>query len=269
MTNELENTWNDISTHWDDWKAPLRPSTIDTFIIKEKLENNTFANPAKVFLLGVTPELVTMDFGFPTYIEAMDRSQAMIDNVWPGDVDGYRKAILGDWSRFAPLGRTYDLVLADGSLVFFSPTKAEGLVMAIRRMLKTEGKFVFRNFIQPTEKETISSIVKEFKDGYVSNFHSFKFRVAMALQKDFKTGVTQAEVYDRIQAILPLNPDHGFSENDLGTLNFYQNKKARHHFPTIQELTSILDKWFANTEVTYPAYEFGNCCPIISCSGSK
>ncbi len=269
MTNELENTWNDISTHWDDWKAPLRPSSADTDIIKEKLEGNSFTNPAKVFILGVTPELATMDFGFPTYIEAMDRSESMIQNVWPGDVDGYRKAILGDWSRFAPLNSSYDLVLADGSLVFFSPSRMENLIISIRGMLKSEGKFVFRSFVQRSNKETIGSITKEFKDGYISNFHSFKFRVAMALQKDFQTGVTQAEVYDRIQSILPLNPDHNFSEADLGTLAFYQNKRARHHFPTTQELGVILDKWFANTEVTYPAYDFGNCCPIISCSGRK
>ena len=51
----------------------------------------------RVFLCGVTPEIVTMSWPCAIDLTAMDQAESMVRVVWPGDVAGVRRAIVGNW----------------------------------------------------------------------------------------------------------------------------------------------------------------------------
>lgn len=267
MANELSSTWDSISNNWDKWGQPLRPSLEDAIHMISGLLAWYRARPQSdavinVFLLGVTPELVNMTWPFATKITAMDYSQGMIDKVWPGNVADKRVAVLGDWFTNHLATQSQDIVLADGSYVFYGPASCKQLSSIVSNTLKPGGLFVARHFIQPKKKEVVDELMKALQDGYVTNFHSFKFRVAMALQKDFTTGVTQGDVYDAIipaAAIIKTK----FSQAALDALSVYQGKNNRLFFPTAAELKSILGQKFSSVKFIYPGYHFGQCCPTV------
>jgi hypothetical protein len=267
MVNELSNTWDGISGSWNKWGAPLRPSREDSVLMVGAVNqwNRTLQTPMQkvnVFLLGVTPELVNVTYPFQTYITAMDYSQGMIDNVWPGDIDGRRKAVLGDWFSTTLVAKSQDIVLADGSYVFYGPASCTKLTDIINTTLNDTGLFVGRYFIQPRQKETVADLMTALSQNKIKNFHSFKFRIGMALQKDFFTGVVQGDIYNTIipaAGVIKTN----LSQAALDSLSFYQGKNTRLFFPTAGELKSILSQKFTSVSFKYPSYDFGECCPTV------
>src|SRR3954452_22872903 len=100
MADDLRQTWEEIASHWDDWGPPLRPCPDDLRIAQRALARWHAENPvqtARVFLCGVTPEIVTMPWPFAVNLVGMDRVESMVRVVWPGDVPGVRRAVVGDW----------------------------------------------------------------------------------------------------------------------------------------------------------------------------
>lgn len=267
MPNNLNDTWNEIAKKWNQWKPPLRPCPEDTEIMKNALiawQGDGYAPDgySKAILLGVTPEIANMQFPITTDLLAIERAQNMIDLVWPGDTE-YRHAKQGDWFTYSVQPSSQDIVLADGSLVFFNPDRIEHLLFIITSMLKKDGIFVARCFVMPEHKETISTILQDTRLRVLNNFHEFKFRLAMALQKTFENGISQDDVWKSMQTILNVTPNNEFSKEDIETGNFYKGKFAKHYFPTIAELTTILNKFFKSVQVITPTYQFGACCPTI------
>jgi len=270
MPNDLQDTWNAIATMWDHWAPPLRPNIEDTTILEDSLgvwSSDGYApvdGYAQAVLLGVTPEIATMNFPTPTNLLAIDKSEAMIQYVWPGDIPNQRTAVHGDWFNYYIVNRSKDIVLADGSLVFFNPEGVSRLVTRVSLALDNNGIFLTRCFVMPERRETVTTILHDvhdgYSDGYHINFHEFKFRVAMALQRSFEEGVSQDDVWKAVQMILKASPHNGFSPADVATIDVYRGKTAKHHFPTVSELTAILNTRFSAVTVVKPTYQFGECC---------
>jgi hypothetical protein len=266
MANELSNTWDGIADNWDKWGSPLRPSMEDAIhMMASLLEWNRKRpdpqNAVKVYLLGVTPEIVNLKWPFPTAITAMDNSQGMIQKVWPGDVLNKRRAILGDWF-INKMGIPQDIIVADGSFVFYGPASCAELVKIAAETLVPNGLFIARHFIMPRVKEDVSDLMDALKAHKIKNFHSFKFRIGMALQKDFATGVSQKEIYDTIIAASDV-VKADFTQSALDVLEFYKDKTNRFFFPTANELKAVLNQKFSSVKFIYPGYEFGESCPTV------
>ena len=268
MDSDLQITWSNIAANWDKWKAPLRPSAEDVSIIQQKIASwKTDNSLAKILLLGVTPELANMEYSFPTELTAMDINSEMIKHVWPGDNEN-RKALLGDWMT-SELPASQDIVLADGSFIFFNAFGMKELTKRISQSLKQNGLFIARHFAKNVTNDSLSMITKELIEGKITNFHEFKFRVAMALQPNFHEGVTQKRIFDEAQKIIKSTRTNLFSEEDLSTLYVYERRETKHYFPTVAQLTIMFKQEFENVDVVFPTYEFGQRCPIITCSGRK
>src|SRR5689334_21673764 len=97
---DLKQTWGDIAERWDDWGPPLRPCMEDLRMTIATMKAWHARNPVsrpRVFLCGVTPEIVTMAWPFPIGLFAMDQAASMIRLVWPGDIPGVRRAVVGNW----------------------------------------------------------------------------------------------------------------------------------------------------------------------------
>ena len=77
--------WAAIARQWKQLGPPLRPVAQDIGFYWNAAEKWVRERGApRVLLLGVTPELYHLPWPKGTDLLAVDRSQAMIETVWPG-----------------------------------------------------------------------------------------------------------------------------------------------------------------------------------------
>jgi hypothetical protein len=271
MPSDLRKTWNDVAARWDDWGPPLRPCAEDLRIMLEMVSDwhrEARTEKVRVFVCGVTPEIVTMPWPFPIELIGMDQAESMVRLVWPGDLPAVRQGVVGNWLESGLPTGSQDLVVGDGGFGFFGyPDAQRALLAEIRRVLSPSGLFVYRHYAQIENPESLGEVLEAARSGQVGNFHAFKWRLAMALQEDSANGVRQRDIWTAWTqaAIDPTRlPQPGWSERSVGTIDLYREKQARLYFPTVREFTSLLEEQYSEIEVEYPGYELGARCPTIS-----
>jgi hypothetical protein len=271
MANDLRQTWDDIAHHWDDWGPPLRPCAEDLRILEAALVHWHAENPVEtvhIFLCGVTPEIVTMQWPFAIDLVGTDQAESMVRLVWPGDVPGVRRAVVGNWLDSGLAPQSQDVVLGDGGFGFFDyPDGQRALAVALRKLLKPGGLFIYRHYAQAPSRESLAEVVSTAHAGRIGNFHIFKWRLAMALQADSTSGVRQHDIWHAcMEAGIDSSrlPQPGWSRRAVDTIHFYRDKQARLYFPTLDEFCTLLAGSFERIEVQHPHYELGERCPILT-----
>jgi SAM-dependent methyltransferase len=224
--------------------------------------------PLRVFLCGVTPEIVTMDWPFPVDLTGMDQAESMVRLVWPGDRPGVRRGLVGSWLESGLTAGSQDVVIGDGGFVFFAfPGAQKALMAELRRVLAPGGLFVYRHYAQADRRESLDEVLGAARSGSIGNFHVFKWRLAMALQQDSPAGVRQHDIWtawSRAEIDATKLPQPGWSARAVGTIHFYRDKQARLYFPTLGEFTGLLEERYEDIEVRIPGYELGERCPVIA-----
>jgi hypothetical protein len=270
MPADLRQTWDDIAHHWDDWGPPLRPCAEDLRILHSALAGWHVHNPmatVRVFLCGVTPEIVTMPWPFAIDLVGMDQAESMVRLVWPGDLPGVRRAVVGNWLDSGLAPQSQDVVIGDGGFGFFDyPDGQRALTAALRKLLHPQGLFVYRHYAQLPHRETLAEVVAAAHAGQIGNFHIFKWRLAMALQPDSHSGVRQHDIWRAcMEARLDPTrlPQPGWAPRAVDTIRFYQGKEARLYFPTLDEFAALLAEAFQKIEVQYASYELAERCPVL------
>jgi hypothetical protein len=222
----------------------------------------------RVFLCGVTPEIVTMSWPFPIELTGMDQVESMVRLVWPGDLPGIRRGLVGNWLESGLEPGSQDLVIGDGGFLFFSyPDAQRALLSAMRLLLSPSGLFVYRHFAQVEKQESLDEVFSAASSGSIGSFHAFKWRLAMALQEDSSSGIRQHDVWAAwTQASIdPAGlPQPGWSKRAVSTIELYRDKQARLHFPTLPEFKSLLEEEYTGVQVRVPRYELGERCPVLS-----
>lgn len=271
MAAEIHKTWNDVASHWDDWGPPLRPSSEDIQIMRGCVEQWLASNPVeklRVFLCGVTPEIVTMNWPRAIELTAMDQSQRMIDAVWPGDIPDTRQAMVGNWLKPGLKKGSYDLAFNDGGFGFFEhPIGVRELLTSIRSLIRPGGLFIGRNFVQADQRESLADVLDAARSGRINSFHSFKWRLATALQPNVIEGVRQHDIWqawNNAAIDATLLPQPGWSKQAVGTIEFYRDKPAILRFPTLSEFLELMHESFEEIEVTHGHYELSDRCPILT-----
>jgi hypothetical protein len=271
MLDDLRSTWGDIAHYWDDWGPPLRPCPEDLAITRQAVVQWHAQHPAErahVFLCGVTPEIATMSWPCPIDLIAMDQAESMVRLVWPGDVPGVRRAMVGNWMESGQPPRSRDLVIGDGGFGFFDyPIRQRALALALHTLLKPDGLLIYRHYAQAEQPETLGDVLAAMRDGTISTFHVFKWRLAMALQADSASGVRLHDVWQACtDARIERNrlPQPGWSQRAVETIRFYRDKEARLFFPTLREFGDLLAELFDPIHVQFPTYELGQRCPILT-----
>lgn len=266
---ELHKTWDDIASNWHRWAPPLRPCQEDLDLMYESLDIwwNTIEAKLSVpdiFVLGITPEIVTMKYPFHNHLVGMDIAENMVKEVWPGDIPAQRFGMVGDWFKLGEgFNMSRDVVLADGSFVFFDKDKRDKLARIVNKVLFPKSIFVGRFFVCDN-KEPMKAVILDLQSGKLRNFHELKFRVGMSLQESSDKGVAQGEIYEAIKRIPRLEFNPAFSKSDLFTLEFYKGKEAKLYFPSSEEYINLFSKYFERVDLAYPRYQFGEYCPTIT-----
>ena len=220
-------------------------------------------------LWGVTPEIAAMSWPEGTQLLALDKSQPMIELVWPGDVAGFRKAELVDWFGYRCTEGRHDVVIGDGNFAPLDyPHGYRALAAAAYEALTDAGIVVSRFFVRPPESETPDAVFEELLANRIDSFHAFKFRLAMALQESPERGVAVSDVLSawkraRIDMRLLLAMT-GWRKETVEMIYLYEGKTSRLSFPNVAELEEVMSEYFERLETRYLGYEMGDRCPVVT-----
>ena len=262
---------SDVAHQWHLYGPPLRPCAADVRAIEEAVR--AFAEqrdvPLEVLLWGVTPEIAAMSWPEGTRLLALDKSQAMIDLVWPGDVPGVRRAVRADWFDYRSTGGRHDIVIGDGNFAPLDyPRGYRALAAVAHEVLTDTGILVSRFFVRPARAETPEAVFEDLLANRIESFHTFKVRLAAALQESAQTGVAVSDVLAawkraRIDmgALLTMT---GWRRETVEMIYLYDGKTSRLSFPDVAEIEAVMSEYFDHQETRYLDYELGDRCPILT-----
>ncbi|MGX7872311.1 class I SAM-dependent methyltransferase [Mesorhizobium sp. ORM6] len=257
----MTNHWDNYHRHWKLLDAPLRPTAETVGIFDRELDLRN----ADVLLLGVTPELAVLGRS----MLAIDQSATMISGVWAGD-NPSRRAMAGNWLNLPVERASFDAVIGDGCLSAVDSRAARSLLFGeIARVLKPGQTAAIRVFARPETVDDLHSIVALVLAGGVENFHTLKWRIAMACTSndcDNTVGVQAIRAaFDR------LFPDRealavrtGWSMASINTIDVYAGSETKYSFATLAMLLDEASAWFDRVRATPSgSYPLAERCPLL------
>ena len=263
------NSWDRVSKHWKFQEEPLSPSLEDLQIIDLAVEAwfERTKRPARVVILGVTPQFLRINWSKGTKITAIDRSEAMIERVWPGK---RKDAILGDWRSMNLANHSIDIVLCDGGFAFVDyPTGQKSVVDQLARVIAIDGIFIGRFYLPPKRKEKAEKVLADFRSGNIKNVATLKIRLAMSLQRTSKEGVVLQDIWNTLSYYCPdferIAKKLDWKTETLATLEHYRNSKERFYFPKLSQVERLFEapRAFRVLSRVQPSYLMGEQYPTI------
>lgn len=269
MSDESE-VWKSHSMRWELLGPPLRPSPEDAEHMNRVVRARASRHGApRALILGVTPELAALDWPEGTELMAVDRSQRMIDQVWPGFPGGGEGATRADWLDLPLDDDSRDLVLGDGLFTVLGyPEDYRTLVSSLRGILRDGGLFAFRTFVRPGTVEEPEAVFDAAAAGAFDSLHAFKLSLLMSHQPDTATGVRTGDVWASFEADGPapeeLADRCGWPLELFSTIEAYRGQDTIYSFPTVGELRDLLrEAGFGEVGCAWPGYELGERCPTL------
>jgi SAM-dependent methyltransferase len=260
----------EVAYHWHELGPPLRPCAADLAFMQSALARwAPRGGPLQAVLCGVTPEIAGMSWPPQTQLLAVDRSPPMIEVVWPGDIPGRRKAVLGNWLERLPIEpHSQDVVIGDGCFLHQAyPAGQDRFAQVIQEVLRADGLLIMRYFVQAVRREDPAEVLAALRAGNIGSFHAFKWRLAMALQEDPCAGVRIVDVWNAWQAAGidrgELLERTGWRAEAVATIDLYQGQQGRFTYPTLEQYRRLLAPRFQELALEIPAYELGDRCPIL------
>jgi SAM-dependent methyltransferase len=261
--------WPEIARQWRQVGPPLRPHAQDVdFVHKAVLDEHRSGEPPRVLLLGVTPELYRLPWPPGTDVLAVDRTQAMIDLVWPGPSGSVRCA---DWLAMALPDASRDVVLCDGGLHLLAyPQEQRRLAGLLARVLCDGGLCILRLYVPPERREPPTAVLEDLLAGRVPDLNFLKLRLWMALLDDPAEGVELGAVWQAVHEVAPdpaaLAARIGWPLDHVLAIDAYRGSRARYHFVTVdQALRTFCGAQgdFEPTDIWVPSYGLGEQCPTV------
>lgn len=218
-------------------------------------------------MLGVTAELMGLPWGDGAALIAVDRSQGMIEALWPG-----AHAVRAEWTRLPIEDGSIEIVLCDGGLHLLDFPGGQARMLAeVARVLVSGGVAAMRLFVPRRDRERVSAVLNDLLGGRISDLNVLKVRLAMAMQRDGETGVRLGDVWDRLQDAAPdldaLASGLGWTGGHVHAIDTYRGCEDRYHFIGIEELDSLLrDRRIPLSveSVESPTYPLGERFPTIT-----
>lgn len=214
-------------------------------------------------LLGVTPAYA--DLG--ARLLAFDSAPGMIAAVWPGDT-ARRQARVADWGALPVSTATVQQVLGDGSLnALPDRTALRAVLTETRRVLRPDGRAVFRIFVRPDPPESVADVLKLARDGGIESLNVLRWRLASALALAPDHRVRVAEI---LAASGPLGDLDRFAEargmapDQVQHFLAYRGSPASYLFPDRQTVTDDAQSCgFDSTWVETHGYLGARDCPLV------
>ena len=221
---------------------PLRLADQDvqmyTSAVQPWLDKN--AQP-RVLVMGATPEFFSMPWPEKTDLLAVDRSERMLRDLWPGPNEN---TVCEDWTNMSLKDGSRDIAFCDGGLIMLDyPDQIRRVSEELARVLDVGGLFTTRAFVPGTVTEDAALVMRDFLGGRVSNSSILKLRLAIALTKDTISGVRLHDVWkfyhDSIPVDCSLSGLTGWSTDELQFIEAYKNSEEIYRFPDVDELCDV------------------------------
>lgn len=252
--------WNSFQRAFFRMRPPLRPDAAVVEAIRALVHD--CADP--MLLLGVTPELADLS----PNLTAIDRTQAMLDFVWPGDTP-QRRAHVGNWLKLGLPAASFASVIGDGALTVPYPGPATKLLREAANVLIPGGRFVCRVFSSPEAGETLAAVRDAVSSREVRSVHALKWRIGMALGHERAApNVPVREIREQFERWFPdraaLAAETGWPRDEIDTIDMYAGSDANYSFATRRQFLEIVPPEFARARfVDVGDYELAERCPLF------
>lgn len=223
--------------------------------------------PTRIAVLGVTPEVVQLDWPNTIEIDAYDHSQQMIDTVWKPHPLVASSVTLAQWQNLPVADSHFHAIVGDGSFNVLPTLEDHSLLsLELHRATQPGALLAFRCFVRPEIPESLQAIRSDAYDARIGSFHALKWRIAMALASESHGVVPVQTIYQAFESSFDrpkLANQTGWSRTEIATIDAYQNTPTSYTFPTLIELRKYLaERWHLNSVATAD-YELAQCCPTL------
>ena len=221
-----------------------------------------------VVVLGVTPEVVGLDWPDQVHIQAYDQSPDMIRAVWRPHPRCASSVTQARWEEIPLRDAGACAIAGDGSLNALPRLDAYPAVLSeMHRVLVPGGRAALRCFVRPDTTESLDAIATAVFKGQVGGISPLKWRLAMALAEPDSGSIAFSDVYRAFDALFP-SPDAlasatGWSHEEIATIFPYRDSPTRLNFPTFAQFQAACAPWFDVTHTLYGNYELSTRCPTL------
>lgn len=262
--------WPTIAATWQLIGPPLRPVAEDVALVRAASDNwaSSASHPPRVLILGVTPELYHLAWPEGTVVRAVDRTEQMLTEVWPGKRDD---AVQADWLHMDWPDDSFDLVLCDGGWSLLDLPGQNGLARRLSQIISPGGRFIARLFVPPAQRESPEEVLSSLTAGQIRDLNCLKLRLGMALMRSSRDGVELGEFWRRLHDVASgswqaLAAQLGWDLDHLSVIDAYRDSSARYHFVTVDEFEATMREdpaEFVVHRVDFPGYQMGHQCPTV------
>jgi len=264
--------WSSVAECWFTAIGhPLRPGDQDIEFFRAFCQPTIAAiDRPSALIMGVTPELYHL-LSPLCDTQAIDRNEAMINLVWPGErSDVYHK----EWLRLSEIDQQFDIIVIDGGLHLVGfPSEQEQLLTHIAARLKPGGRLIARLFCQPLDRESVESVLDALARREIPSVNHLKVRLVSAIQQTSESGARLHDVWATIQecvsVISRLEGSPGWSRDEIEALGFYRGQEARYSFVSVEQVLTMLNRLgnpLRHEGTRVPDYPMGDQFPVICLS---
>lgn len=267
----LGDHWQRHALQWDSVGPPLRPGSEDVAIAERMVDRarcHEGSESMRNALLGVTPELVGMNWPTGSRLLSVDRSRRMIREILPRRAAVPVTPICASWLDMPLVNDCLDCVIGDGCFTVLENVEMHRrLWHELHRVLRPGRFLVIRLFVQPPERESVSAVFDDLAAGLIGSFHVFKWRLAMALHDNLDEGVCVSDIWGH-WASAGVNAESlatrlNWPIREVRTIEVYRGSPARYTFPTLEQARKVLAECFDELACHVPEYELGDRCPTL------
>jgi SAM-dependent methyltransferase len=260
--------WLPLAAVWEQVASPLRPAPEDLHVYARLVQPWIEQHGApRVLLLGVTPEIYRLRWPAGRDFQAVDRSPAMIEHVWPGRPE---EVLQADWLDLPLPGGSRDLAICDGGLHLLEhPHGQQRLVENLHRVLAPGGLCLFRLYALPEVAEAPAAVLAELMAGGIPNLNVLKLRLGMAMQASPGAGVRLRDIWRELHVLADdwesLAARLGWPLEHLQVIEAYRDSEAAYHFLSVADTRALFcaGGGFVFREMFTPTYQLGERCPIM------
>lgn len=275
----MNEFWRQMIASIKSMSSPMRPERAEVAILEHAVaarQASLGGATGTALLLGVTEEIVGMDWPAEVFLEAVDRSQSMIDAFWMGDLPERRRLRQANWwemdSGFGP----YRFAIGDGVFNLQAyPTEFRAFASKLHSVMEPGGLGLFRVFSYPEEAYSPADVIMQFESGALDQFQQLRFCLAIARQASAEQGsalnIPQAvdclEALGIGKAVLEALPD--FASVARPMLETPNPHSLKLYYPTRDEFQAAVQPWFEVHEVAYGEQPLANLCPTYILSARE
>lgn len=268
--NSAPGQWPAVARNWQHIGAPLRPSAEDSERFGSVIAQWNDAHPERTprgLILGVTPELFALAWPDRALLRAADRTEAMIEHIWPGPRSA---ALMNDWRALDLPDASVDIVMCDGGLHLLDYPRGQAALCAeLARVVCAGGLVAFRLFVPPTRTEPVEAVLQSLHRGAIRDLNCLKLRLGMALQGLPEQGVALADVWRTLRA------EAGSDWNELAArlawpfeqlqvIDAYRDSGASYHFVSTEQAVALFGNAGFECLAIHPQpYAMGDQCPVV------